>query len=69
MQAQKQTRFSFKYFETLVTIVVGGIDIDIGRKFIEEERMAEFYSIEQGGTLTYNNFQMAVKGFLVVYRC
>lgn len=69
LQAQKQTHSSLKYFETLVTIVVGGIDIDIGRRFIEEERMVGFYSIEQGGTLAHNHFQMAMKGFLVVYRC
>jgi hypothetical protein len=58
---------SLKYFEVFVTIVVAGIDIDITllvklRKFIEEECMAELCSMERGGGLTHEHFQMVMKG-------
>lgn len=61
-QAQKRTWSSVKYFEAFVTIVVGGMDINIGflvklRKVIEEECI-----VECGGALTHKHFQMVVKG-------
>jgi hypothetical protein len=50
-----------KCFEASVTIVVGGMDIDIEllmnlRKFIGEECMAELYFVERDEALTHNVF-------------
>ena len=66
LQGQEQTCSSFKYFKASITIVVGGIDIDIAffvklRKFIEENWMAWFCSMERGGAWTHKHFEMDVK--------
>jgi hypothetical protein len=50
-----------KCFEASVTIVVGGMDIDIEllmklRKFIGEECMAGLYFVERDEALTHNVF-------------
>ena len=47
--------------------MVGGLDIDVGffvnlRRFVEEECMVGLCSVEQGGALMHNHFQMTVKG-------
>jgi hypothetical protein len=50
-----------KCFEASVTILVGGMDIDIEllmnlRKFIGEECMAGLYFVERDEALTHNVF-------------
>lgn len=50
-----------KYFEALVTIMVGGINIDVGplvnlRKFVEDECM------KLGGALMHEHFQTVDEG-------
>lgn len=67
LQGREQTLSSFKYLKASVTIVMGGIDIDIAlpmklRKFIEENWMAWFCSVEQGGAWTHKHFEIVVRG-------
>lgn len=69
-QAQEGARVALKYFEALVTIVVGGVDIDIMlvnlRRFIEEHCIVRLCSIEREGALTHKHFQMVLKVILTV---
>ena len=66
-QGQEQTQLSLKHFEAFVTIVVGGIDIDIDIAFLEE-CMAGLCSMEWVGALTHKHFQMVMKGNFIVFQ-
>ena len=66
-QGQERTHVCLKYIKALVTIVMGGVDVDVGllvnlRRFIEDHCFAGLCSVERGGALTHKHFQMMVKG-------
>ena len=61
-QGQVRTRACFKYSEAFVTMVVGGMDMDIRvliklRKFMKEECIVVLCSMERGGTLMHKHFK------------
>ena len=62
----RRTCASLNNIEALVTIVVGGLDVDIAvlvkmKRFIEEQCIVGLRSMERGGVLTHKHLQMMVK--------
>ena len=73
-QVHERTRGALKYFEASITIVVGGVDINMElldslRRFIEDHCIVGFCVVERGGALTHKHFQMTVKGNINKLTC